>query len=203
MQADPAMSQAQDTDRRPAGIILAGGRGRRLGGIDKALCPMGNRTLGAHVRDRLLPQVATLALNANGDPARFAALGLPVIPDLLPDCGPLAGVLAGLDWAASFGATRLLTAAADTPFLPLDLLDRLAAAGRPLAFAGIAEDAHPTAALWPVALREDLRAELEGGTRRMQDAMGRLGATAVPFPDAAAFFNVNTPEDLAMAEALQ
>ncbi|ROU02556.1 molybdenum cofactor guanylyltransferase MobA [Histidinibacterium lentulum] len=194
------MAQAQDTDPGPAGIILAGGRGRRMGGADKALCRLGGRTLGARVRDRLRPQVPALALNANGDPARFAALGLPVIPDTLPDGGPLAGVLAGLDWAASLGATRLLTAAADTPFLPCDLLHRLAAAGTLPAYAATAEGAHPTAALWPVALRDALRAELDDGTRRMREAMDRLGAVPVPFPDPAAFFNVNTPEDLAMAE---
>jgi molybdopterin-guanine dinucleotide biosynthesis protein A len=195
------MAQAQDTDQRPAGIILAGGRGRRMGGVDKALCRLGGQALGARVRDLLLPQVSTLALNANGDAARFAALGLPVLTDGSADQGPLAGVLAGLDWAASLGAAHLLTAPADTPFLPRDLAQRLAAPGLLPAFAATAEGPHPTVALWPVALRDALRAELARDTRKMRDAMDRFGAVAVPFPDASAFFNINTPEELSAAEA--
>jgi molybdopterin-guanine dinucleotide biosynthesis protein A len=189
-----------------AGVILAGGRATRMGGGDKALLPLAGRPILARVIDRLAPQVDALALNANGDPARFAAFALPVLPDPLPGHpGPLAGVLAGLDWAAARGAEALLTAAADTPFFPADLAARLQAAG-PFAMAATpgdpAPERHPTFALWPVALRHDLRAALEAGLRKVVAFTDPHGCATVLFPDADAFFNVNTPEDLARAEAL-
>ncbi|MEM6596161.1 MAG: molybdenum cofactor guanylyltransferase MobA, partial [Pseudomonadota bacterium] len=154
--------------QQPAGVILAGGQSRRMGGGDKGLLDLGGRKLITHVIDRLEPQVAEIALNANGDAARFD-LGLPVIPDSIDGfAGPLAGVLAGLDWAAAQGHTHIVTAAADTPFFPCDLVPRLmlAAENGPIALAatpdpqrGLAR--HPTFGLWPVSLRDDLRAALQ------------------------------------------
>ncbi|WP_169306072.1 molybdenum cofactor guanylyltransferase [Sulfitobacter sp. 15WGC] len=112
--------------KQPLGVILAGGQATRMGGGDKGLLPLGQGTLLSSVIDRLEPQVAGLALNANGDAARFADLGLPVLADSIEGfAGPLAGVLAGLDWAAEQGAESIVTAAADTPFFPCDLVPRL------------------------------------------------------------------------------
>ncbi|HHX88424.1 MAG TPA: molybdenum cofactor guanylyltransferase, partial [Paracoccus sp.] len=120
------------TDGAVLGVILAGGRATRMGGGDKGLRQVAGRRLLDHVIDRLGPQVAGLAINANGDPARLAGFGLPVLPDSLPDHpGPLAGVLAGMDWAAGQGARAIVTAAADTPFFPPDLVARLQAAAGP------------------------------------------------------------------------
>lgn len=196
----------------PIGIILAGGLARRMGGGDKALLPLGQGTLLSHVIDRLAPQTASLALNANGDPARFAALDLPVLP-VLPDTidgfpGPLAGVLAGLEWAAEQGADSIVTAAADTPFFPRDLVARLtqAAGGmaQPLALAKTDAGRHPTFGLWPVALRHDLRDALVGGLRKVVQWTDAHNAASAHFPgtDPDPFFNINTPEDLAMAQSL-
>ena len=186
------------------GVILAGGRGTRMGGRDKPLLTLGGRLLVAHVADRLAPQVAALAVSANGDPARFAGLALPVLPDSEPGfLGPLAGLLAGLDWAAGLGAGAVISAAADTPFLPEDLVTRLrrsAGNGHPV-IAATGSDLHPTCGLWPVALRGALRDALRDGERRVRTWALARGAATASFPDAAAFFNVNTPEDLASAEA--
>jgi len=194
------------------GVILAGGRATRMGGGDKGLRQVAGRRLMDHVIARLGPQVAAMAINANGDPARLAEFGLPVLPDSLPDHpGPLAGVLAGLDWAAAQGAGAIVTAAADTPFLPADLVVRLCAAAGPsgLALAASPDDEgrlwrHPTFGLWPVALREDLRAALAGGLRKIVawtdgHGAGQAVFSSDPFDP---FFNVNTPEDIARAEAL-
>ncbi len=194
---------------RVLGVILAGGRATRMGGGDKGLREVAGRRLIDHVIDRLAPQVAGLAINANGDPARFDEFGLPVLPDSLPDRpGPLAGVLAGLDWAAAQGADAIVTAAADTPFFPHDLVARLTAAGD-LALAASADpdgqlQRHPTFGLWPVRLREDLRAALNGGLRKIVLWTDQHGAATVEFPATPfdPFFNVNTPEDIARAEAL-
>lgn len=203
----------------PLGVILAGGLATRMGGGDKGLLRVGGRTLLARAIDRLGPQVDGLALNANGDPARFAEYGLPVLPDTVPGFpGPLAGVLAGLDWAADRGAESIVTTAADTPFFPTDLVARLQAAATgpyPLALAATPRDGatlksggkvnrHPTFGLWPVALRDDLRAALNDGLRKVVLWTDRHGGTealfeAEPFDP---FFNVNTPEDLERAEAL-
>ncbi len=146
----------------PLGVILAGGRAQRMGGVDKGLLPLGDAAILDHVMSRLTGQVSAMALNANGDPGRFARFGLPVLQDASDDRpGPLAGVLAGLDWAAGQGAEAIVTAAADTPFLPRSLVPRLLAAAGPagLALAATREDGrlerHPTFGLWPVALRED------------------------------------------------
>ncbi|MFG6568313.1 molybdenum cofactor guanylyltransferase MobA [Sulfitobacter sp. 1A13679] len=198
--------------KQPLGVILAGGQATRMGGGDKGLLPLGQGTLLSSVIDRLEPQVAGLALNANGDPARFADLGLPVLADSIEGfAGPLAGVLAGLDWAAEQGAESIVTAAADTPFFPCDLVPRLLLAAdgmaHPLALAATPDAKrgtarHPTFGLWPVALRDDLRSALAGGLRKVVLWTERHDGREALFPDEAAFFNVNTPEDLAKAEAM-
>jgi molybdopterin-guanine dinucleotide biosynthesis protein A len=190
-----------------AGVILAGGRATRMGGGDKGLLALGDRPILAHVIERLAPQVGPLALNANGDPERFAAFGLPVLPDGVPGfAGPLAGVLAGLDWAHAEGAEAIVTAAADTPFFPRDLAARLTAAagaeGVPLAMAVTGGDRHPTFGLWPVALRDDLRGALGRGLRKVVAWTEPSGCARAEFADPDAFFNVNTPDDLARARDL-
>lgn len=201
----------------PVGVILAGGQATRMGGGDKALLRLGDRSILGHVIDRLAPQVAALALNANGDAGRFSAFDLPVLPDpVAGHVGPLAGVLAGLDWAAGAGVETLVTVAADTPFFPCDLVARLMRTAEgmahPLVLAATprgAEDTksmsrggqvrHPTFGLWPVALRDDLRAALGEGLRKVVLWTDRHGGREALFDDGAAFFNVNTPEDLALA----
>lgn len=200
--------------KQPLGVILAGGLATRMGGGDKGLLPLGRGTLLSHVIVRLDPQVAGLALNANGDPTRFAHMGLPVLADSIDGfAGPLAGVLAGLDWAATQGADTIVTAAADTPFFPADLVPQLLLAAEgmvhPLALAATpdakrGEVRHPTFGLWPVALRDDLRAALAGGLRKVVLWTDQHAARTARFPVATfdPFFNVNTPEDLARAEAL-
>ncbi|HSG57179.1 MAG TPA: molybdenum cofactor guanylyltransferase, partial [Paracoccaceae bacterium] len=157
---------------------------------------------------------AALALNANGDASRFAQFGLPVLADSVEGfVGPLAGVLAGLDWAAEQGADAIVTAAADTPFFPCDLVPRLMQAGEgmatPLVLAATPDAArgvsrHPTFGLWPVALRDDLRTALAGGLRKVVLWTERHGGREALFEvgEVDPFFNVNTPEDLAMAEAI-
>ncbi|MBD3766279.1 MAG: molybdenum cofactor guanylyltransferase MobA, partial [Rhodobacterales bacterium] len=184
----------------------------RMGGGDKGLRLVGGRPLMDHVIDRLAPQVGALAINANGDPARLAGFGLPVLADSLPDRpGPLAGVLAGLDWAAAQGATAIVTAAADTPFFPRDLVARLQAGAGPhgLCLAASPDDQgrlqrHPTFGLWPVALRDDLRAALTGGLRKIVLWTDGHGAGTARFDSQPfdPFFNINTPEDIAVAETL-
>lgn len=194
------------------GIILAGGKATRMGGGDKGLRIVAGERLLDRVIARLGPQCGPLAINANGDPARFAVYSLPVLPDSLPDHpGPLAGVLAGLDWAADFGAKAVVTVAADTPFFPADLVSRLEAAAGPsgLALAASRDGdgklwQHPTFGLWPVALREDLRAALEGGLRKIVLWTERHKAGIAEFPSDPfdPFFNINTPEDITEAEGL-
>ena len=195
---------------QPHWVILAGGLATRMGGGDKGRLRVGGRSLFARVIDRLEPQVDRMALNANGDAARFADLGLPVLPDSVDGfAGPLAGVLAGLEWAAETGAPHIVTAAADTPFFPADLVPRLLLAAGPEGVALAAtrdEDGklwhQPTFGLWPTALRHDLRAALEGGLRKVLHWTDRHGAGMAEFPVTGLdpFFNINTPDDLATAE---
>lgn len=195
----------------PLGVILAGGQARRMGGGDKGRLELLGRPLFAHVIARLSPQVSGLVLNGNGDPQRFADLGLPVVADPVAGfAGPLAGVLAGLDHAAGAGAEWIVTAAADTPFLPHDLVARLRTAseakGGAIALAattpvGRGQTRHPTFGLWPVALRGDLRAALDAGTRKVVAWTDRHGAVDALFPSDGIdpFFNINAPEDLQRA----
>jgi len=202
------------------GVILAGGRAQRMGGADKALLQLGGLSLVARVAARLAPQCTDLAISANGDPTRFAgilpAAAVPVLPDVPPAGvgafpGPLAGILAGMDWAAGRGLACVIVVAADTPFLPADLVPRLRAAGSPTGPAIAASPdgegrlrRHPTVGLWPVALRADLRAALTAGERRLGLWADRHGAAVAAFPGGPLdpFFNVNTPDDLATAEAM-
>jgi molybdopterin-guanine dinucleotide biosynthesis protein A len=194
-----------------AGIVLAGGLSRRMGGGDKCLRLLAGRPILAHIIARARPQVTALAINANGDPGRFAGFGLPVVADSVADfAGPLAGVLAGLDWAAAAlpAASHVASFAGDAPFLPLDLVARLdaaVAAGSELACAASAGRAHPVFGLWPVALREALRRALvEDRIRKVDRWTARFRLATVEFPTGRIdpFFNANEPEDLAEAERL-
>jgi molybdenum cofactor guanylyltransferase len=191
------------------GVILAGGLSRRMGGGDKCLLPLAGRAILSHVIERLRPQISDLALNANGDPGRFAPFQLPVIPDDATDfAGPLAGVLVALDWAASRAMVprHVLTVPADTPFLPTDLVARLAgglAGGADVALASSGGRRHPVVALWPVTSREDLRRALrEEGLRKVEAWMSRQNAVSVAFETVGGdpFLNINTPDELARAE---
>ena len=200
---------AHSRTKAPFGVILAGGQATRMGGGDKALLPLAGGTLLRHVIDRLAPQVEALALNANGDSARFSDYDLPVLADSIDGfVGPLAGVLAGLDWAAEEGANHIVTAAADTPFFPADLVPQLMLAtetqGTPIALARTENGRHPTFGLWPVALREDLRQALQDGVRKVVAWTDTHGTAMADFPTLGfdPFFNVNTPDDLETAAGL-
>lgn len=192
------------------GVILAGGQARRLGGGDKALQKVAGRPLLAHAIARLEPQVSRIALNANGDPARFEGFGLPVIPDTVEGfAGPLAGVLAGLDWATENApeCTWVVTVATDAPFFPEDLVVRLMTAvelgDNDLACAESGGRAHPVFGLWPVRLRDDLRHALVEEDIRKVDlwtARHRLAVVPFPAPVVDPFFNINRPEDVIAAE---
>ena len=193
--------------RQPLGVILAGGQATRMGGGDKGLLTLGGGTILSHVIARIEPQVDSLALNANGDATRFAELGLPVISDSISGfAGPLSGVLAGLDWAVEKGASHIVTVAADTPFFPCDLVPQLQlaaeTAGTSIALARTPDGRHPTFGLWPTALRDDLRRALQGGLRKVVVWTDQHGAATAHFPDDGAFFNVNTPDDLAKAQGM-
>lgn len=193
------------------GVVLAGGLARRMGGGDKPLRVLGGKPMLDHALGRLAPQVAAVIVNANGDPARFAGYGLPVVADGLPDYpGPLTGILAALDWAAEHRPDLpwVVSVPGDSPFIPADLVARLhaarAAADVPLACARSGGQAHPPVGLWPVALRAELRAALTGGDRKIDRWTARFGYAHADWPDRPVdpFFNANSPEDLDAAEAL-
>ena len=194
------------------GLVLAGGLARRMGGGDKALLRIGGATILERVLERFAPQCPQVILNANGDPVRFASTRLPVVADDIPDfAGPLAGVVAGLDWAASHAPQVAWVASVpgDCPFLPRDLVARLhaarAAEGQPLACARSGAWRHPVVGLWPVALRGDLRHALtQEGLHKIEVWTGRHGVAIADWPAAPVdpFFNVNTPEDAAEADRL-
>ena len=200
-----------------AGVLLAGGLSRRMGGGDKCLRPLGGKTILAHVIERAQPQVARLVLNANGDPARFAEVALPVAADVVEGyAGPLAGVLTGLEWAAAnaSGATWVASFACDAPFLPSDLVARMLAAieseGAEMACAASHGRSHPVFGLWPLRLQDELRhAMLEEEIRKVDIWTARYRLATVDFPDIELngrtvdpFFNTNRPEDLEEAESL-
>ncbi len=189
-------------------VILAGGEARRLGGIDKTLVEIGGIPILSLILQRLRPQLDPIALGANGDPARFARFGLPVLADRRRGIGPLGGLLRALEWAEEQGAHFLLTVPGDTPFIPCDLLRMLAPAPAVAVSAG---RRHHLVALWPVAWRDALASYLH---RLGPDApSGALGVRAFSSPlglrevafDAVPrdpFFNVNMPEDVALAQAM-
>lgn len=197
------------------GVLLAGGRSRRFGGGDKCLAELNGKPMLAHAIDRLAPQVDRLILNANGDPSRFARFSLPLAADPVGGfAGPLAGVLAGLEWAHANGNARwVATAATDSPLFPRDLVARLRTAlGERypgIALAACNGQTHPTFGLWPTALADDLRQALLAGTRRVREWAERHDCVLADFTEQGAtgrrfdpFFNVNTREELAAAEAL-
>ncbi|MDH7795249.1 MULTISPECIES: molybdenum cofactor guanylyltransferase MobA [unclassified Beijerinckia] len=184
-------------------VVLAGGQARRMGG-EKAFATLAGKPLIAHVIARLAPQCHAVAINSNDDPAGFQAFALPVLADTVPDFpGPLAGILAAMDWCATTypDDTYVLTAPVDCPFLPDDLAKRLwnARDDMDIVVAGSGEHLHPTVALWRVALREDLRAHLiSGGTRRLVTWIERYRHKQLDWPTEPfdPFFNANTPDDL-------
>jgi molybdopterin-guanine dinucleotide biosynthesis protein A len=206
-----APATSSDAPATPA-VLLAGGLARRMGGGDKPMRRIGGRTILERVITRLKPQCDVLILNANGDPARFAAFGLPVIADTVADFpGPLAGILAALDWAAVHrpGISWVLSAAADCPFLPRDLVARLhqarAEEDARLAVAASDGQSHPVIGLWSVALREELRHALVVEDVRKIDrwtARYKLATVTWPTTPLDPFFNANTVDDIAEAEAL-
>jgi len=195
------------------GVILAGGQARRMGGGDKGLLDLGGKTLLAEVISRLAPQCDTVVLNANGDPDRFCDIDITVIPDSVSGYpGPLAGVLAGMDYAAQLGLSYVLTAAADTPFLPRDLGARLHNSlqtdAQPIALAATRDGdrviRQPTFGLWPVVLRDDLRQAITSGVSKVVLWTDRHGMSTAVFDTDQydPFFNVNTPEDLIEARRM-
>lgn len=197
---------------RVAGVIIAGGQSTRMGGGDKCLKLLDDRPLLAHVAERLRGQSEALVLNANGDPARFSPWMTQIVPDEMPDLGPLGGIHAGLKWAAAHpsGFTHIVTAAADTPFFPLDLTNRLTetAAGMDrVALAASAGRVHPVFGLWPVTMLEALGAFLAragaASVRRFAEGEGRAAIAEFPLEDGFdPFFNVNTPGDLTLAREI-
>src|SRR5450759_2754756 len=196
------------------GLVLAGGLARRMGGGDKTRIEIGGVTILDRVLACLSAQCAGIVINANGDPKRFADTGLPVIADNVPDfAGPLAGILAGLDWLAAQnnGIEWMVSVPGDCPFLPDDLVQRLhearrqLGAGVPLACARSGQRRHPVVGLWPLALRADLRKALvEEGLRKIEVWTARHGVAIADWPvePVDPFLNVNTPEDAAQAERI-
>jgi molybdopterin-guanine dinucleotide biosynthesis protein A len=194
------------------GVILAGGRAERMGGGDKGLRVVGGKAILGRVIERVQPQVDALVLNANGDPARFAAFGLPVVPDSIPDfAGPLAGVLAGLDLTAANHpqAQFVVTVPADGPFVPRDLVrhlaDTLTIEDAEVVTAASGAQTYPVVGLWPVRLRQALHEALtKEGIHKIDAWTRRFRRAVATFPSEPVdpFFNANTPEQLAEAERL-
>ncbi|QXT41301.1 molybdenum cofactor guanylyltransferase [Gymnodinialimonas ceratoperidinii] len=178
-------------------VILAGGAGRRIGG-GKPDVLLAGKPLWQHVADRIAPQVAALAINGP-----MLLEGYPQVEDTRPGLGPLSGVLSAMLWAREEGATRVLTVAVDTPFLPPDLVARLQSASAPIVMARTTDGTHGTTALWDVTLADDLEGYLEGGGRKVTAWAETHAIAYADFPETAPppFFNINTPEDLARAEA--
>jgi molybdenum cofactor guanylyltransferase len=212
-----------DARTKTVGLLLAGGRSSRMApafagatGGDKGLLDLEGVPMMAHVIRRLEPQVGKMVINANGDPARFASFGLPVVADTIEDyAGPLAGILAGLQWTKANApqATHVASVSTDAPFVPSTLVERLTAvlaarpAGIPLAASG--GELHPVIGLWPVALADDLNTALRSGTRKVLKWTDTHGTIPVDFPfedyDGTRidpFFNANTPEELDQARKL-
>ncbi|AKS47448.1 molybdenum cofactor guanylyltransferase [Octadecabacter temperatus] len=185
--------------REPLGLILSGGLGSRMGGALKSDLLLGGATLLARVADRLEPQVAGLVVNSNVP----VATKLPVVADTTPEnFGPLAGILAGLDWAREQNATHIVSVAVDTPFFPCDLVPQLLMAGlahpEGLAVAATTDGLHGTFGIWPVSLRDPLSAFLADGQRKVSTFTQAQNAAIAQFPDTSppSFFNINTNDDL-------
>jgi molybdenum cofactor guanylyltransferase len=201
---------SDDSGKDVVGLLLAGGQARRMGGGDKSLRRLGDRTILEHVIARARPQVAALVLNANGDPTRFARFGLPVAADVIEGfAGPLAGVLTGMEWARAHrpACAWIATVATDTPFFPEDLVSRMcqAVGDADLACSSSKGRAHPVFGLWPVRLADDLRrAMVEDEIRKVDVWTARYRLVEVEFAAEPfdPFFNANRPEDLAEAERL-
>jgi molybdopterin-guanine dinucleotide biosynthesis protein A len=199
---------------RVVGILLAGGKSSRMGGGDKCLRPLGGKPILARIIERLKPQVSDMVINANGDPARFAEFGLPVIGDSVAGfAGPLAGVHAGLQWVSANRPSigYAVTVATDTPFFPADLVQRCLAelTDKPLLVAKSNEGVHPVIGLWPVAIAPKIEASLKQGERKAGKWVAEHGAGEVVFPDIEIggvridpFFNINRPDELARADDL-
>ena len=195
-----------------AGILLAGGLSRRMGGGDKCLRHLGGQTILSRIVGVVAPQVDVLALNANGDPARFEAYGLPVIADTVDgNVGPLAGVLTGMEWAAIHQPDFewIVTVPTDAPFLPTDVVYRLfqvvAEDRSDMACAASSGRHHPVCGLWPVRLRDALRKAITvDEVRKVDEWTGRYSLSIVDFDTSSydPFFNTNRPEDLVQAEAM-
>lgn len=193
------------------GVILAGGKSSRLGGGDKGLLSLDDQSMLAHVISRFKGQVAKLAINASGDAARFAQFNLPVFPDATPTReGPLAGVLAGIEWAkAQPGLRAFVTVSTDAPFIPPDLVKRLSASGAPLVCAVSHAHVHPTISLWPLTIGDSIRTALAEGRREMMAFVVEQGARLAIVPETQVngqqvdpMFNVNTPEELDSARRI-
>jgi molybdopterin-guanine dinucleotide biosynthesis protein A len=206
-------SKNQPDNALPVCVVLAGGLARRMGGGAKGLLPLGGKPILDHMIARLKPQCARIVLNVNGPTEEFERFGLPIIADTIPDhAGPLAGILAALDWMAETHpmSTTLLSVATDTPFVPDDLVAKLetarSEAGTALACACSNGRIHPPFSLWPVRVRDALRtALLQDKARKMETVMTRLGYSVARWDTQPIdpFFNINTPEDLLTAEAMQ
>lgn len=204
------------TKKQIIGVLLAGGQSRRMGGGDKGLRDINGRPMLAYVLERFAPQVNNIVLNANGDPQRFAAFGLPVIADpIAGNVGPLAGVLAGMRWSAQNApaVTHIATASTDAPLIPQDLVERFVGSleGRVerIVLAASGGNKHPVIGLWPVQLADDLEAALNEGVRKVLHWTDRHGTLAVEFPfvggggrEIDPFFNANTPAEFEEVAAL-